>query len=324
MAEPRQARAWLLDGRGGARRFAVPPPWRPEDGPLWIDLDENDPRDRSWLETGSGLRPQDRELFLQDSAWPRALVPAPETLLVFTREGDPAPGAAFDASVLFRAWIEPARLISMGPRELPELREVRRRLEGGQGPTTAREILLLLAETAGRALADFVFELHPALAQLELAMERSQPFPSEELRRLRRRAIARKHVVDPQRALLRRVDALERTWPNPENAHRWDALVDHYEEASRALANVVERTQALQEAAADRVADQMNRRIYYLTLFSTLLLPMSLVVGLFGVNLGTADGNIGGARDFRWFVGLCAVLAAVGGWIRWFLRRRFV
>lgn len=56
----------------------------------------------------------------------------------------------------------------------------------------------------------------------------------------------------------------------------------------------------------------MNRRIYTLTLVSTLVLPLSLVTSLLGVNISTVDANILSTRDLLWFVGLCFGLVILG------------
>src|SRR5690606_14405717 len=59
--------AWLLDGRGGARRLNAHEltAWRPSDGVLWICLADSSERDHAWLEADRGLDSDQRAAFLR-------------------------------------------------------------------------------------------------------------------------------------------------------------------------------------------------------------------------------------------------------------------
>ena len=51
-----------------------------------------------------------------------------------------------------------------------------------------------------------------------------------------------------------------------------------------------ERAAIAQEELNTRIADQMNRTMYLLTIVSALLLPPALLTGLFGINVGGMPG----------------------------------
>src|SRR5262249_36246816 len=47
-----------------------------------------------------------------------------------------------------------------------------------------------------------------------------------------------------------------------------------------------ERGRLLQEEIASRLGEQTNRNLYVLSIVTTIFLPMTLIVGLFGINVG--------------------------------------
>ncbi|ACZ38939.1 CorA family divalent cation transporter [Sphaerobacter thermophilus] len=75
---------------------------------------------------------------------------------------------------------------------------------------------------------------------------------------------------------------------------------------------IASRVDAMRDALDSRTSDQINRRVYVLTIVSTIVLPLSLVTGLFGSNIGVRDGNVLSAGHPVWFLALCGRLALLG------------
>jgi zinc transporter len=95
------------------------------------------------------------------------------------------------------------------------------------------------------------------------------------------------------------------------------------EEFSAALADsaaLLERIKLLQEEIAARSNEQNNRSLFLLTVFTVLALPINIIAGLFGMNVG----GIPLAQDDHGFwvvVSVVATLTLVGIWFV-FRRRR--
>ncbi|UCH74428.1 MAG: zinc transporter ZntB, partial [Rhodospirillales bacterium] len=51
-----------------------------------------------------------------------------------------------------------------------------------------------------------------------------------------------------------------------------------------------ERAAVTQDELNNRLSDQMNRTMYLLTIVAAVLLPPSLITGLFGINVGGMPG----------------------------------
>ena len=76
------------------------------------------------------------------------------------------------------------------------------------------------------------------------------------------------------------------------------------------LDSVRDRSVVLHEELASRLSDQINKRMYVLSLVATIFMPLSFLTGLLGVNLGGIPG-----ADSRWgfliFVGMILGVFAV-------------
>lgn len=85
-------------------------------------------------------------------------------------------------------------------------------------------------------------------------------------------------------------------------AEEFHALIDD-------LTETQERAKLLQEELAARLAEQTNKNLYILSLFTALLLPPSLIAGIFGMNVvGVPGVQDGGEMAFWWvMLGMAAV-----------------
>ena len=85
------------------------------------------------------------------------------------------------------------------------------------------------------------------------------------------------------------------------------------------LAGLVERIKLLQEEIATRMDEQSNRTLFTLTLVTVLALPINIVAGFFGMNVGGipfAENHHG----FWLMVLIVATFTVLAGW--WAFRRR--
>jgi zinc transporter len=296
--------AWSLDGKGGGRPLDRDGLARvsPGAGGLWVDLDERSEPDRAWLVSADGLGALDGARFLRESAWPEVVVPRQDRLLVYMRVPHPEKEEGSGTFVSLRLWFEPGRTISMGLRGIPELAELKRRLRDGRGPASTGAILLDLVEQISLRISEVVVPLRVAAGDLEAAFDEDVPFPVGDLRHTWRRTLGYERYIDPQRDLLLRIQGLGLPWLEaPEMRRRWRAAVGYFETVAHEVDSILDHLRALQDSLASRTAEQVNRRLYLLTVFSTVLLPLSLVTGLFGSNIGTWRGNVLGAGAPLWF-----------------------
>lgn len=311
--------ALLLDGVGGAERFDWNgiAAWQPSAGTLWVDLDYRAADSEQWLGLGAGLDPNVREVLVGDDPRPRVEARG-DALLLILRGVNLNRGAEPEDMVSLRVWIEPRRIITLRHRELRALRLLAERVERGGGPRDPGEAVATLIDDLLEPLVRVVDELDDQVASLEdAALGRDLAPARARIADLRRRAIALRRFIGPQREALGRLAAAPVPWLT-------DALRTRLRDAAERQARTVEELDAARDRAgvtheelASRVDELANRRLYVLSQVTSIFLPLSFITGLLGVNVGGIP-----ARDVPWaFWALVGILVALAGVQLWVLRR---
>jgi zinc transporter len=152
-------------------------------------------------------------------------------------------------------------------------------------------------------------------------LESGDPELRSQLALQRRKAILLHRYLSPQREALQRMSTERISWLTEVERSRLrevnDRLIRHIEnlDATR------DRAALAQEEVASRTAEQLNGRMYVLSVVAAIFLPLGFLTGLLGVNLG----GIPGAENpyaFLWFVAVLLVL--VLSLLGFFLRRQWI
>jgi len=136
---------------------------------------------------------------------------------------------------------------------------------------------------------------------------------------LRRALVRLSRLFAPEPAALFRLLNRPPAWLADDDVQELRQSTEEFAAALADTASLLERTKLLQEEIAVRVNEQNNRSLFLLTIFTVLALPINIIAGLFGMNVG----GIPLAQDTNGFwivVGLVMTLTAVGTWL--VLRRR--
>ena len=311
--------AMLLDGTGRGERLDWNgiAAWTPADGVVWIDLDYAAPDVQQWLGLGAGLDPHVREVLV--GADPRPRVEARgDSLLLIARGVNLNHGAEPEDMVSLRAWIEPRRVITLRHRQVRALRQLAARVDDGKGPGTAGELVAQLVDELLEPVAAVVDELSDQVASLEdAALGRDLAPARARIADLRRRAIALRRFIGPQREALVRLAAAPVPWLTEVLRTRLRDAGERQTRTVEELDAARDRAGVTHEELASRTDELANRRLYVLSQVTAIFLPLSFITGLLGVNVGGVP-----ARDVSWaFWALIGVLAALAGVQLWVLRR---
>ena len=98
-------------------------------------------------------------------------------------------------------------------------------------------------------------------------------------------------------------------------------VVEEFRELVDDLTETQERAKLLQEELAARLAEQTNNNLYILSLFTALLLPPSLIAGIFGMNVVGVPGVQDGSEMAFWWVMLGMMAVSLLVLIILYLRR---
>ncbi len=193
--------------------------------------------------------------------------------------------------------------------------------EGNIPVTSPAGLLGFLAHHAGRHYVPLITELEQQVDGLEELAIQGDPQTAVEVHALRRDVIYLRRALAPQFDVYE--DLSESTHPAIDAEAR--LLFLRVATQHRRALDAVETGRALLgsvlETYRGALADQTNEIMRVLTVFSAILLPLSLIAGMWGMNFI----RIPGAEDrygFWILVGIMLVLAA-GVWL-YFVRRGFV
>jgi len=270
--------------------------WQPGNGLLWVHLDRTTDRVRTYLQNESGLSPLVAENLLATETRPRALE-VDGNLLVILRGVNLTEGADPEDMVSLRLWLEPNRIVTSRYRRLMAINDIRERIEKGRGPQNAGDFLVEISGRLVDRMSPVIDSLGDAEDDLEeqLVIGERKEIRSK-LADLRRKAISLRRYLAPQREAMSRILGEPIDWLDARHKSRLREISDRVLRYVEDLDAIRERAAVIQDEIANRVSEEMNRNMYLLAIVATILLPLSFITGLLGVNV---DG-IPGAQNTPW------------------------
>jgi zinc transporter len=257
----------------------------------WLHFNLNDARARSWLDQHSGFAEDALEQFLEVEARPSMRVYRGAVVFVVSdmhhefnhRSLDPD-AADFGA---LRIYLDSKRIITGRRHPLKTIdlvrRDMARQTELAEPIEVLENFLEQLADTFAETVSALSQELDDAEDRILTGRFRDQ---SSVLNRDRRMLVRlRRSIGANASALSGAADAIARLFAG-----------DHRERVARSLARlgalaqeidfVLERSRILQEEIANHLSETTNRNLYVLSTVTTTLLPITLITGIFGMNVG--------------------------------------
>lgn len=197
--------------------------------------------------------------------------------------------AEFDSSNVssVSAYVEPHLLVSARLRPLRSVDQLRAAVRGGAAFRSTSELLAQLLREQANVLVDIVRRSTARVDAIEDAVLASRVAVSRrELGMLRRALVRLRRLLAPEPAALFRLLSRPPPWVGGDDLQD---LRQSGEEFSTAVADSValaERVRLLQEELVALTNEQTNRTLFVLTFVTVLALPINLVAGLFGMNVG--------------------------------------
>src|SRR5437773_167573 len=140
-----------------------------------------------------------------------------------------------------------------------------------------------------------------------------------ELGALRRMLVRLQRLLAPEPAAFFRLLSRPPDWITEEELQNLQQAAEKFSTAISDTAALVERVKQLQEELASFVNEQTNRTLFVLTLVTVLALPINLVAGLFGMNVG---GIPLAQHPFGFFLVVSPLLVLTAFLAYWGLGRR--
>jgi zinc transporter len=226
---------------------------------------------------------------------------------------------AFEPGDISTLWLAvgPQLVVSARLQPLRSIDRLRDAVKHGARLRTSVALLVHLMHDQGDVLVNIVRgttarvdEIEDKLLSGRLEKKRA------DLGALRRLLVRLQRLLAPEPAALFRLLQKPPPWIAEEDLQDLRQSTEEFGVALRDMAGLQERIKLLQEEIAGRVAEENNRTLFVLTVVTVLVLPINIVSGLLGMNVG----GIPLAQDpfgFWTVVALVAVLTALAAYFAW-------
>jgi magnesium transporter len=128
-----------------------------------------------------------------------------------------------------------------------------------------------------------------------------------------------RRVVQPQREVVGRLARREFPVISEALAYRYRDVYDHFVRLSDEAVFLQDRISSLLDAHLSAVSNQLNSVMKVLTIISTIFMPLTVLTGLWGMNVPLPHLAGGEAAQFWWVVGLMLTMSAL---MLWYFRRK--
>jgi zinc transporter len=228
----------------------------------------------------------------------------------------------FDAPVATTTLCVKSRvLVSAHARPWRSIDKLREAVAAGQVFRSPIEILARLLRDQAVVLVDIVRKTKKRLTPMEeQLMARRISVSRSELGSLRRMLVRLQRLLAPEPAAFFRLLNRPPDWISQDQLQNLQQAAEKFSTAISDTAALVERVKQLQEELAALVSEQTNRTLFLLTIVTVLALPINLVAGLFGMNVGGIPLN---QHPYGFFLVLSPLLVLTALLAYWaFVRRR--
>ncbi len=288
------------------------------DKPLWLHFNFTDTRADLWIAACGKLAKETREFLLDDDARVRAEPLGDGVGLVLSDlhhdfESDP------DGIGQMRIHVGPTLVITGRRHPLESVNRLRRELIDGASITSSVDWLSHFVHQMCESFSSVVGALGTKVDEAEdrILAERMME-EGKELGHIRRLlARLRRHLSANRQALVHSRARLS-AWCSDADAGELRLAIERLEGVGQDLELVQERARLLQEEIAARLGEATNRNLYLLSIVTAVLMPVTLITGVFGMNVGGLP-YLQDRVGFWWVMLLMG--ATVVGTLIW-LRRR--
>ncbi|WIV96793.1 transporter [Kinneretia aquatilis] len=286
---------------------------------IWLHFNLTDASAQAWMQSHLSLPPEFFETLRQGSRSTR-IEDADDHLIAVVN--DVAYEFAFDPSEIATLWVNVSPQVAVSARSHPlrSIDRLREAVKMGAYFDSTVSLLNHLFRDQGDVLVRIVRDATVRVDAIEdsLLAGRLQAKRSE-LGQLRRVLVRLQRLLAPEPGALFRLLRLPPPWVVPQDLDELRQATEEFSLVIRDMAALQERIKLLQEEMAAQVGEQTNQSVFTLTVVTVLALPINIMAGMFGMNVGGVPLS-DHPHGFAILAVLVLLFTAVAGW--WAFRKR--
>lgn len=260
--------------------------WLSGGDPIWLHFNLADTRAQRWIAECPSLAPAARERLLSDDRHVglhavNSGIAGALSDVHFEFETDPEQVGEL------RVYVDEERIITGRLHPLKIVDQLRRELLAGETVPTPMMILIRhveelaeLLDTVSVAQGDTVDDIEDRLLKHRGTQDGS------ELGRIRRLIARLRRQVGAQRSALLQLANRPPRWCREEDVERLRRAAERIDGVAQDLEATQERSRLVQEEISNALNEATSRNLYVLSIITAIFLPITLVTGIFGMNVG--------------------------------------
>lgn len=261
----------------------------PSDGFAWVHMRRDAPGNRALLDQ-LGLDAFVHEALIAEETRPRCTVHGNGALITL-RGVNLNPGAEPEDMISVRLWVTSRRIVGVWLRPLRAVGDLLAAIERGQPPASPSEFVAKLALRLADRAEPSVAALNETVDTLEeQVLDPRAALSREVLANVRRQAIILRRYMIPQRDALSTFEIEDLDWLQDSDRSKLREAAERIFRLGEELDAIRDRAQIVHDQIMDRRAEGMNQRMLVLSIVSAIFLPLGLLTGLLGINVGGLPG----------------------------------
>lgn len=280
---------------------------------IWLHFNLSNTASEKWIGEHAGVAEEFNEA-LHDGSRSTRIELADNTLIAVVN--DVLHNFSLDSADIATLWLSVAQGVVISARRTPlkSIERLRQAVERGDTVRSSVELLVHLLRDQADVLVRIVRDAVARVDKVEdnLLAGRLNKQRSD-LGALRRILVRLQRLLAPEPAALFRLLQKPPTWVAEIDTQELRQSTEEFSVVLSDMSSLQERIKLLQEEIAAQVNEENSRSLYVLTIVTVLALPINIIAGLLGMNVGGVP-LAEHAYGFWIVAGIVATFTVVAGW----------
>lgn len=280
----------VFDGKGDARRLTeaeeLVPHATPAKGFVLITGNARAPEFRQWV--ADQITEPDAELMFGAAGKSRCIILDDKALVLLSLPGNGPASDADDVSEkhLMGLWIEAKRVIITSELRVLDVLNIERWQKSHHAPLSPADLVARLGLRSADRIEPFIERLGDHLDRIEEGVFRDAAAQSRrKLTGVRHKLIGLRRMIWPQRDVLNTLEIEDLSFLTARDRTRLREASARLERLGNEMQALSERAVLVHEQIIDTRAEQMNRTMLLLTAVTVILMPLTVISGILGMNV---------------------------------------
>lgn len=313
----------IFDGHGSAKRieFDELDNYYSQKEILWLHFDYSHAQAIDWLTNKSKIDSLAIDALLTEETRPRTTL-LNDSVLLALRGINLNPNAHPEDMVSIRLFINKNLIISTKKRDLLSVEDILEYFNQGIGPKTSSEFLIELTNRLTSRMEGSINDMEDQVSTFEeIILESNGNEIRSGLSQVKRETIALKRYLYPQKEALYKLYHEKISWVNEYERIKLREITDQLIRYIEELDTIKDKITLIQENIAYNLSEQLNQRMYVLSILSAIFLPLGFLTGLLGINVG---GIPGAQNNLSFYIFIVILLGIAGLQLYIFRKKRWL